>query len=443
MKSVNIFLIISIISFTNILGQSYFENLNARRDTVIKWIKNESKELHSVNVETNFDDFIFLKSLLKDKKVVGLGEFSHGTKEVFQMKHRLLEFLVQEMGFKIFAIEASPIGCQAINNYILNGVGTSREVLPKQGFWIWNTEEMIVMIEWMRAYNLKVSSMDKIEFIGIDRQSVALDDAKKNVQEFIANNRVDKVLNLEDDTLFDNKEFKSDLSVKRQKLYEVISYFVLNSTELIENSSINEYSIAFRNLQLIVKGIESGDLRLQANTNYNIRDNYMAQAVLDLLRSQNKKIVLWAHNGHISMNPDEETNGYPRPMGSTIKKYLGEFYYPIGFSTYQGTYQAKNFIPPITSIKGVATFELPPAKEGSLDWYLNQANKKISFIDFTKDHKPRAVLDFLNNEIEMYYTGAGWSSTYVVPPKNTIIPGKSFGGMIFIKETSRAELMKS
>lgn len=39
-------------------------------------------------------------------RIVALGEATHGTREFFQLKHRMLEFLATWMVFTIFSIEA-------------------------------------------------------------------------------------------------------------------------------------------------------------------------------------------------------------------------------------------------------------------------------------------------------------------------------------------------
>ena len=48
-----------------------------------------------------------LKKIIGEARIVALGEATHGTHEFFQMKHRMLEFLVEEMGFNTFAMEAA------------------------------------------------------------------------------------------------------------------------------------------------------------------------------------------------------------------------------------------------------------------------------------------------------------------------------------------------
>ena len=46
-----------------------------------------------------------LKKMIGSSRIVALGENTHGTSEVFKMKHRLIEFLATEMGFTILSVE--------------------------------------------------------------------------------------------------------------------------------------------------------------------------------------------------------------------------------------------------------------------------------------------------------------------------------------------------
>lgn len=113
----------------------------------IDWISSNAHPLKSVSAGSGFEDLQWLKPVLQNVNYVGLGEATHGTREFFQMKHRMLEFLVKEMGFTIFAIEASYSGCRRINDYVLYGKGDAHTALASQGFWTWDTEEIIDMIE--------------------------------------------------------------------------------------------------------------------------------------------------------------------------------------------------------------------------------------------------------------------------------------------------------
>jgi erythromycin esterase len=97
---------------------------------VITWLRENAIPLRHLQAGHGFDDLQPLKVILKDARIVGLGEATHGTREFFQLKHRMLEFLVTEMKFNAFALESSYSGCQAINDYVLTGTGELEKVLP-------------------------------------------------------------------------------------------------------------------------------------------------------------------------------------------------------------------------------------------------------------------------------------------------------------------------
>ncbi|MCP4659867.1 MAG: hypothetical protein GY856_31070, partial [bacterium] len=71
---------------------------------VVAWIHEHAIPLATPEAEQGFDDLRPVRELIGDARVVGLGEATHGTREFFQLKHRMLEFLVEEMGFTVFAI---------------------------------------------------------------------------------------------------------------------------------------------------------------------------------------------------------------------------------------------------------------------------------------------------------------------------------------------------
>ncbi|HYN07815.1 MAG TPA: hypothetical protein VES67_10525 [Vicinamibacterales bacterium] len=70
-----------------------------------------------------FADLQPLKTISGDARIVSLGEATHGTREFFQLKHRILEFLATEMGFTIFSIEANMPEAYRLNDYVLTGAG--------------------------------------------------------------------------------------------------------------------------------------------------------------------------------------------------------------------------------------------------------------------------------------------------------------------------------
>jgi len=114
-------------------------------------------------------EFPFLDSLFDSSQVVGLGVSTHGTKEFYTLKANLARYAIAHHSYRAVAIEL-PVGVGVyLNRYIRNEPNSSLQ--PYLGrFWIYNTEEVKQMIEWMRTYN-RTAKAGMIQFYGIDPQN--------------------------------------------------------------------------------------------------------------------------------------------------------------------------------------------------------------------------------------------------------------------------------
>jgi erythromycin esterase-like protein len=142
---------------------------------VSDWIAANAIRLSTVEAGHGFEDLQPLKKVIGDARIVSLGEATHGTREFFQLKHRLLEFLATEMGFSIFSIEASMPESYRVNDFVLTGEGDPARLLKGMYFWTWNTEEVLDMILWIREFNQ--SGRGKLEFTGFDMQTPTVAEA--------------------------------------------------------------------------------------------------------------------------------------------------------------------------------------------------------------------------------------------------------------------------
>ncbi|WP_030433026.1 erythromycin esterase family protein [Allokutzneria albata] len=48
------------------------------------------------------------------------------------------------------------------------GTGTARPALAAVGFWTWHTEEVLELVEWLRAHNATLPRDQRVRFRGID-----------------------------------------------------------------------------------------------------------------------------------------------------------------------------------------------------------------------------------------------------------------------------------
>jgi erythromycin esterase-like protein len=133
------------------------------------WIRMHAIPLRTVEANHGFDDLQPLAKVVGDARIVALGEATHGTREFFQLKHRMIEYLASQKGFTIFSIEANMPEAYRLNDFVLNGKGDPKQLLKGMYFWTWDTEEVLDMIRWMREFNR--SGKGRIEFTGFDMQT--------------------------------------------------------------------------------------------------------------------------------------------------------------------------------------------------------------------------------------------------------------------------------
>ncbi|MDR8392253.1 erythromycin esterase family protein [Aliifodinibius sp. S!AR15-10] len=389
--------------------------------------------IHHIEAGNDFNDLRLLKKILQDVKIVGLGEATHGTREFFQFKHRLLEFLVTEMDFNAFALESSYAACQPINDYVLYGKGDRAAVLSGQGYIAWDTEEFSEMLDWLRSYNEGLPDAKKVRFYGVDlwnndlgRKSIIAYLSKHDLNKVSAADSIFQILSkLEPDwpMLLDDSDRKIMIDVL-PRLQSLISHLAANKDKYIAASSPLEFD---QNLQYI-KVMEQWIL---ANTaEISERSKYMAENLMYLVdrSSPDEKFIIWQHNAHIRV---DESDGYSK-FGYMLRKQYSDQYYAFGFRFNEGSYQTRilNYGEAPGDLK---VLTLPPAPVGSLEWYLSRTNIGNMILDFRIPSDNPAVEQFLNtpHQVQIANWGYPMSSNYV--DEN---PKKLYDGIIFIEKTT-------
>jgi erythromycin esterase-like protein len=167
-----------------------------QNESPVDWIRANAIRLTTPEAGHGFADMEPLKRLVGNARIVSLGEATHGSREFFQFKHRMLEFLASEMGFGVFSIEANMPEAYRLNDYVLNGKGDPAQLLKGLYFWTWDTEEVLSMIQWMRTFNQ--SGKGRVQFTGFDMQTPTV--AAENVGMFVARNESSFVSTVADAT---------------------------------------------------------------------------------------------------------------------------------------------------------------------------------------------------------------------------------------------------
>lgn len=154
----------------------------AQEGSVSEWIAEHAIRLDTVQAGRGFSDLERLKGIVGNAHIVSLGEATHGTREFFRLKHRIVELLASEMGFTVFAMEANMPEAYAVNDYIVRGEGDPARLVKGLRAWPWQSEEVLDMVRWMREFNR--SGKGHIEFTGFDMQTPVV--AEDVVRKFVA-----------------------------------------------------------------------------------------------------------------------------------------------------------------------------------------------------------------------------------------------------------------
>lgn len=111
-------------------------------------------------------DLAALDPFLAGRRIVAMGEATHGTREFFRMKDRVFRYLVARHGFAVFGMEASKAAGEAVNGFVQGGPMTADSAVRSLDLWPWETEEVRDMLFWMREHNRQADPAHRIRFMG-------------------------------------------------------------------------------------------------------------------------------------------------------------------------------------------------------------------------------------------------------------------------------------
>jgi erythromycin esterase len=394
-------------------------------------IKKRATSLTTAEAGKPYDDLAAFGKAVGDARIVSLGEATHGTREIFQMKHRLLEYLVKEKGFTVFAIEANWPESQAADRYIKTGEGDPKKALADMYFWTWQTEEVLSMIEWMRAFNAAPGNHPILSFTAFDMQTYNV--ARDRVVEFVQKFAPDDSAAVKSAyallyTLNANVRSDPGFEDAAKKAESVVALLESRRDALVRASS----AAAFRDaLQMARIAAQAARMRTPG-AGGSFRDQMMAKNVEWLAREAHpkEKIVLWAHNGHIAKTP---TVGF-RPMGDWLRESMGSQVYVLGFAINTGTVRA------VTSEGGkrigLAESKIPASAAGTGDATFSAAGLPIFFLDVRS--QPGDLGKWLAQPHLFRGCGAMWDRDSPDSFMHSEVLSARYDGIIFLENTHAA-----
>lgn len=295
-----------------------------------------------------------LISAAKDRRLVLLGESSHGTREFYTWRAEISRCLIEAGRFSFVAVEGDWISLARLNRYIRHepwALASAREALMMANRWprwMWANEEFAEFAEWLRAFNSTRLPENRISLYGIDI--------------FSPWEAMDAVLDwyrLHHPEQFDQihgyyatfAAFRDDPHGYAHAVSAIgdqgrnVAKVLRKTAALWQNSPDSARPAAFFAKQSahVVSAAEEYYRTMDQSGPYawNARATHMHETVSRLLAAYGagSKGIVWAHNTHIG--DARATSMAHRAMhniGQLSRQQLGEDnVFLIGFTTWQGT----------------------------------------------------------------------------------------------------------
>ncbi|MFF9352434.1 erythromycin esterase family protein [Streptomyces sp. NPDC014734] len=148
-----------------------------------QWVTSHSSRLAGLgpgaDPGASLHDLEPLSDLVGDARVVALGESSHQIREFALMRHRILRFLIEQLGFTVYAMEYGAAEGRAVDAWVQGGPGDIDDLLAPAGSGTRRSDadaasvkslgqpvECRNTLRWLRLHNSGTSQ--PIRFVGCD-----------------------------------------------------------------------------------------------------------------------------------------------------------------------------------------------------------------------------------------------------------------------------------
>ncbi|HEX6589765.1 MAG TPA: erythromycin esterase family protein [Longimicrobiales bacterium] len=301
-----------------------------------------------------------------DRRVVLLGEASHGTSEFYTWRARITKRLIEEHGFHFVAVEGDWPDCWEVNRYAraLPGAGPgAHDVLHafhRWPTWMWANREVVEFAEWLRSRNDEREPESRVGFYGLDVYSLwdsmdavlryledvdaeaaerarnaygCFDPYQEDVQEYaLASRYVPQTC---------EEEVVGILRDLRHKAGRYLSETLrggdadpLLARELLFDAQQN--ALVAKNAEAYYRTMVRGGA-----ASWNLRDLHMVETLDRLLahHGPESRGIVWEHNTHIgdARATDMAAGGMVNVGQLVREKYGDDDVLLVGFSSYEGT----------------------------------------------------------------------------------------------------------
>lgn len=363
---------------------------------------------------------------IADKKLVLLGESTHGTHQFYTWRDSITRRLIQKHRFNFIAVEGDFATIYLLNRYVkgLDTVSTSAvEILQRFSrfpTWMWANHETARMVEWLKTHNQQQTPNQRVGIYGMDvydewrSYNEVISVVKKYTPHLFT--AISTYYNCWRPYFGDSWNYALAVKNGNQRSCEEDHLQVLELILDSFQSVASDHPIFFYLLQnaLVVSNAEKfyREEIVYPNTarSWNSRVFHFYQTLLNLVAhyGPDSKGIVWAHNTHIgdatysAMAQHQQQN-----IGQLLRAEWGEDQvFLVGFTTYHGE---------VIAAKSWAgkrkTMTIPPAQKNSLEHLLKQQGIPQFYLIFEPQDPPQHLIG--NRAIGVVYRPQNDPAQYV------------------------------
>ena len=290
-----------------------------------------------------------------DRRIVLLGECTHGTEEFYLTRAEITKLLIEERGFSCVVFEADWPFMERANDFIHHKRHTPFEDQPRFPSWMWKNQCMQDFFDWCKER----PSTTEINLLGMDCYS--LFESKRAVIQFLeqhdpefaeeVKSRLHYLDKFESGHQYADAVVNGSLRLIAQHIQDCLAKIQSRLQWGSDKYSCTpmERLSAEQNCEVLIAADEyyrkcvsepSG-----SRASWNTRDQHMTTTLLRIdAHLKSPKIVVWAHNSHVgdSLATNRGGTGFERNetwnLGQMVRATFGlDRTWIVGQYTYSGT----------------------------------------------------------------------------------------------------------
>jgi erythromycin esterase len=383
----------------------------------VTFLKSSSRTVYVDSLQDQ-PDWSFLLPHVQDKNLILIGEFNHGSKEIFEWRNSLIMYLHQKTGTKTILFES---GIGELVAADLNRASLTPFQMTDGLFGGWRTKEFVELMSYVKSHNISIAGLD-VQRTGGTFNPVLKEVVKKYKLDTLSIYDLESRYSLAARELTNKKAIYDSLRIITEKLIldyqkvknELITFITKDAPKdlLLVNITLEN---RIKYLSYMLEFLKDKDW----NRRWAARDSAMANNAQWLIENVYKDgpVIIVAHNYHIGKYNENET-----VMGEVLAPGYRNDMYSIGIFAGSGSFNDNS---------GKVVEMVPPDSVGlDIKHIITQLNGEVTFLNIPSKFSNGS--DWLNQEITI-------NDTFIdLENSNKMVVAKTFDALILLKSVSPA-----